>query len=100
MRAAGQTTWYDVAKTVLEKAEATSHRLEWLAAATQGRRLKARRVIPVSSEEFGSPTPRPAYSILSNSRLNQTFGVALPDWYDQMQACFVSARMAAKRAAD
>ena len=90
MSAAGQTTWYDFAKTILEKAEATSHSLEWLAAATQGRTLKARRVIPVSTEEFGSPTPRPAYSILSNSRLNQTFGVALPDWHDQLQRCFVS----------
>ena len=100
MSAAGQTTWYDFAKTILEKAEATSHSLEWLAAATQGRRLKARRVIPVSSEEFGSPTPRPAYSILSNSRLNQTFGVALPDWHDQLQGCFVSDLIAAKRAAD
>ena len=100
MSAAGQTTWYDFAKTILEKAEATSHNMEWLAAATQGHRLMARLVVPVSTEEFGSPTPRPAYSILSNSRLNQTFGVALPDWHDQLQGCFVSGRMAAKRAAD
>jgi len=100
MSAAGQTTWYDFAKTILEKAEATSRGLEWLAAATQGRRLMARRVIPVSTEEFGSPTPRPAYSILSNSRLNQTFGIALPEWHDQLQGCFVSDLIAAKRAAD
>jgi dTDP-4-dehydrorhamnose reductase len=100
MSAAGQTTWYDFAKTILEKPEAGSGRLEWLAGATQGRRLMARRVIPISTKEFGSPTPRPAYSILSNSRLNQTFGVALPDWHDHLQACFVSARIAAKRAAD
>jgi dTDP-4-dehydrorhamnose reductase len=100
MSAAGQTTWYDFAKTILEKAQVTWHNLEWLAAATQGRRLMARRVIPVSSEEFGSPTARPPYSILSNARLTQTFGVALPDWHDQLQGCFVSNRIAAKRAAD
>ncbi len=100
MSAAGQTTWYDFAKTILEKAQVTWHDLEWLAAATQGRRLMARRVIPISTEEFGSPTPRPAYSILSNSSLNQTFGVALPDWHDQLQGCFVSDRIAAKRGAD
>jgi dTDP-4-dehydrorhamnose reductase len=99
MSAAGRTTWYDFAKTILAKAEATSH-LEWLAAATQGRRLMARCVIPVSTEEFGSPTPRPAYSILSNARLNQTFGVSLPDWHDQLQSCFVSDTIAAQRGAD
>jgi dTDP-4-dehydrorhamnose reductase len=90
MSAAGQTTWYEFAETILEKAEANAQSLDWLAAATQGRRLIARRVIPISTDEFGSLTPRPAYSILSNSRLNQTFGFALPDWHAQLQRCFVS----------
>lgn len=100
MSAAGQTTWHAFAKAILENAKATSRSLEWLAAATQGRRLLARDIIPVSTEEFGSPTSRPAYSILSNSRLKQTFGVELPDWHDQLQACFVSNRISAKGAAD
>lgn len=90
MSAAGQTTWYDFAETILEKAGATSRDLPWLAAATRGRPLIARRVIPISTEEFRSPTHRPAYSVLSNSRLNQTFGVALPNWRMQLQRCFVS----------
>ena len=89
MSAAGQTTWYDFAKTILEKAEATSCDLAWFAAATRGRPLIARRVIPISTEEFRSPTHRPAYSVLSNSRLFQTFGVALPNWRTQLQRCFV-----------
>ncbi len=99
MSAAGQTTWYDFAKTILERAEATSHNLDWFAAATTGRRLIARRVIPISAEEFGSLTHRPAYSILSNARLTQTFGVALPDWRAQLQRCFVSDSAAASRSA-
>jgi dTDP-4-dehydrorhamnose reductase len=100
MSAAGQTTWHDFAKAILEKAEATSHNLDWLATATQGRRLIARRVIPVSTMDFGSPAHRPAYSILSNSRLIQTFGVALPDWHAQLQRCFVSDHQVASRGAD
>jgi dTDP-4-dehydrorhamnose reductase len=100
MSAAGQTAWYDFAETILEEAKATSHNLNWLAAATQGRRLITRRVIPISTKEFGSPTPRPAYSILSNSRLNQTFGVALPDWRTQLKQCFVFDSIAADRCAD
>ena len=100
MSAAGRTTWYEFAESILEKAGATSHNLDWLTAATQGHRLIARRVIPVSTEEFGSPTQRPAYSILSNSRMIQTFGVALPDWHAQLQRCFVSDSIAANRGAD
>jgi dTDP-4-dehydrorhamnose reductase len=100
MSAAGQTTWYDFAKTILEKAGAASQDLVWLAAATRGRPLIARRIIPISTGEFRSPTRRPAYSVLSNSRLIQTFGVALPDWNTQLQRCFVSESFAANRGAD
>ena len=100
MSAAGQTTWYDFAKTILEKAGTASHGLTWLAVATQGRQLIARRVIPISTEEFRSPARRPAYSVLSNSHLIQTFGVALPNWRTQLQRCFVSDSIAANRGAD
>src|SRR5712692_5528620 len=44
MSASGQTTWYDFAKTILEKAGAASRDLAWFAAATHGRPLIARRV--------------------------------------------------------
>jgi len=100
MSAAGRTTWYEFAESILEKAEATSHIPEWLAAATKERPLIARRLIPISTKEFGSPTHRPVYSILSNSRLIQTFGVALPDWQAQLQRCFASDSIAANRGAD
>jgi dTDP-4-dehydrorhamnose reductase len=100
LSAAGQTTWYDFAKMSLEKAGATSHDLVWLASATRGRQLIARRVVPISTEEFRSPAHRPAYSVLSNSRLIQTFGVALPDWRTQLQRCFVSDSLAANCGAD
>ena len=98
--AAGQTTWCEFAKAILEKAEAASHSLDWLVAATQGRRLIARRVNPVSTKEFGSLTPRPAYSILSNSRLIQTFGVALPDWHTQLLRCFAPESITVNSLAD
>jgi dTDP-4-dehydrorhamnose reductase len=100
MSAAGHTTWYDFAKAILEKAEATSHNLDWLATATQGRRLIAQRLSPVSTKDFGSSTHRPAYSILSNSLLIRTFGVALPNWQAQLQRCFVADHNVANRGAD
>jgi dTDP-4-dehydrorhamnose reductase len=99
LSAAGETTWYDFAQTILEKAGATSQTLAWLAAATQGRHLIARRVVPISTEEFRSAAQRPAYSVLSNSLLIQTFGVALPDWNSQLHSCFVSDSIVASRGA-
>jgi dTDP-4-dehydrorhamnose reductase len=96
MSAAGQTTWYDFANAILDNAGATLHDLDWFAAAIQGRQLIARRVVPISTQESRSPTHRPAYSVLSNSRLLKTFGVALPDWHTQLKRCFVSDSIVAK----
>src|SRR4029077_4038261 len=90
MTAAGETTWYDFSKAILEEAAHASQDLSWFAAATQGRPLLARRIVPITASEYGSPPPRPAYSVLSNSRLTQTFGIALPDWRTQLHQCFVS----------
>ena len=88
MTAAGQTTWYEFAKAILEEAGRAPQNLPWLASATKGRPLIARRVVPISAEEFRAPTPRPAYSVLSNVHLKQAFGVTLPDWRTQLQRCF------------
>jgi len=97
MSAPGQTTWCDFARAILEAARATAHEPAWLAAAMQGRELIARRVIPISTREIPSPARRPAYSVLSNSRLIQTFGVALPDWRIQLQCRFAPDTPAARK---
>jgi len=86
--AAGETTWYHFAKAILDEASHASQDLSWFAAATQGHPLLARRIIPITTAEYGSRTPRPAYSVLSNSRLTQTFGITLPDWRTQLHKCF------------
>jgi dTDP-4-dehydrorhamnose reductase len=100
VNAAGQTTWYDFAIAIREEALATPHPLKWLADASKGRPWIAQRVTPISTEEFHSPTPRPAYSVLSNSLLLQRFGVSLPDWRVQLKRCFVSDGSAANSAAN
>ena len=60
------------------------------AGAFNGRPLIASRVLPTSTEEFRSPTRRPANSVLSNKRLSQDFGVTLPDWRTQLQKMLFS----------
>jgi dTDP-4-dehydrorhamnose reductase len=88
MTAAGQTTWFEFAKAILEEATRAPRNLSWLASATKGRPIITRCVLPLSAEAFASPTRRPAYSVLSNARLKQVFGVTLPDWRTQLQRCF------------
>jgi dTDP-4-dehydrorhamnose reductase len=86
--AAGHTTWYEFAKAILEEAARAPRNLSWLTAATNGRPIIARRVLPISTRSFGLPARRPAYSALSNARLLQSFGVTLPDWRIQLEKCF------------
>jgi dTDP-4-dehydrorhamnose reductase len=88
MTAAGQTTWCEFARAILEEAGGAPQSLSWLTSATKGLPLLTRRVLPISTEEFRSPTRRPAYSVLSNERLKQAFGVTLPDWRTQLHNCF------------
>ncbi|MGD9784559.1 MAG: dTDP-4-dehydrorhamnose reductase [Hyphomicrobiaceae bacterium] len=50
----------------------------------------------ISTSEYPLPARRPTYSVLDNSRLKQTFGIALPSWQDGVSACIW--RIAAERA--
>jgi dTDP-4-dehydrorhamnose reductase len=90
MTASGETTWYDFAGAVLKKSSDTPQTASWFAVATNGRPLITRRVVPITTEEFPTPARRPLYSVLSNSLLAKTFGVALPNWREQMNATFAS----------
>jgi dTDP-4-dehydrorhamnose reductase len=90
LTAAGETSWYGFAKAILDKAPGVSPNVPWFLAATRGRPFIAQRVLPISSEEFHSPTRRPIYSVLSNSRLSRTFHVTMPDWATQLQSCLAS----------
>jgi dTDP-4-dehydrorhamnose reductase len=90
LTAQGETTWYDFACAILEEAAQLFPDVLWFAEATSRRPLMTRRVIPVSSAEYPTPAPRPAFSVLSNSRLIQTFGIALPDWRSQLRRVFDS----------
>jgi len=88
MTAADYTTWYEFAKAILEETASTPQDLPWLTSATKGRPIIARRVLPISTQAFGSPTHRPAYSVLSSAHLKETFGITLLDWRSQLQKCF------------
>jgi dTDP-4-dehydrorhamnose reductase len=83
MTAAGVTTWFGFAQAILEE---TSPGLQWMDSATNGKPLICRSIQPITTKEYPTPATRPAYSVLSNSRLAQTFGVQLPDWRAQLHS--------------
>jgi dTDP-4-dehydrorhamnose reductase len=90
MTAGGETTWYDFTNAILEEAAKTPESAHWFAAATSGLPFIVRRVIPITADEYPTPARRPAYSVLSNARLNRTFSLQLPDWRKQLQSVFAN----------
>jgi dTDP-4-dehydrorhamnose reductase len=95
LTARGEVSWCGFAKTILE--EASSHLLtsSWLIFATEGRPLITRRITPITTTEYPTPARRPQYSVLSNARLAQVFGVRLPDWRTQLHSVFTDDRVQA-----
>ena len=88
MTAGGETNWYEFAKLILEVAASQSRPEAWFAAATRGRPLMTRRIVPIATKDYPTPARRPLYSVLSNKRLNREFGVKLPDWEAQLRLIF------------
>ena len=91
LTAAGVATWHDFAVRIVEEAKQISPDKEWFAHATGGRPLVTSRIAPISTADYPLPARRPAYSVLSNRRLEETFGVRLPEWQQQLHAAFVDA---------
>jgi dTDP-4-dehydrorhamnose reductase len=88
MTAGGETNWHEFAQAILEQAAKKTEAAPWLNIAMGHRPLVTSRVIPITTNEFPAPARRPAYSVLSNRRLADAFGVQLPDWRSQLSAAF------------
>ena len=74
LSAGGSATWFDFATAIVEHAESTI----------------AARIVPIPTAEYPTPARRPAYSVLSNSRISREFGVCLPDWRTQLRRALQS----------
>jgi dTDP-4-dehydrorhamnose reductase len=85
MNASGETSWYEFTLAILQEAARISNPTAWFHAATNGKELLTRRVVPITTAEYPTPARRPAYSVLSNSKLNRVFGIQLPDWREQLK---------------
>jgi len=88
MTAGGETNWYEFTRAILQEAAQAPDSAAWFRAATNGNELLTRRVLPITTAEHLTPARRPAYSVLSNSKLNRVFGIQMPDWRQQLSLAF------------
>jgi dTDP-4-dehydrorhamnose reductase len=89
LTAGGVTTWHDFVVKIFDEARTIPPGTSWFARATGGKSLVTRRITPITAAEYPTPARRPAYSVLSNLRLQQAFGVVLPAWQEQLHSAFV-----------
>jgi dTDP-4-dehydrorhamnose reductase len=87
MTAAGVTSWHGFAEAIMQETSQAPPNLPWLAAATGGT-LIAKRISQITTAQYPTLARRPAYSVLSNSRLAQHFGVHLTEWRTQLHSAF------------
>lgn len=69
----GRTNWHGFAEVILQDMQARGEKIP---------ELKA-----ITTAEYPTPAKRPAYSVLSNEKLKQTFGVEMPSWDTALALC-------------
>ncbi|MFC0153568.1 dTDP-4-dehydrorhamnose reductase [Xanthomonas dyei] len=84
LTAAGQTSWHGFAEAIFEQAVAA------------GLLARAPRVVPITAADYPTPAKRPAYSRLSIDKLQNDFGIVLPQWQAGLQQV-IAELAAAKR---
>jgi dTDP-4-dehydrorhamnose reductase len=97
MTAGGEASWYEFAEAILQEASAMVIEPSWISQASGGKAFRVRNIVPITTPEYPTAARRPAYSVLSNSRFEQTFGFRLPDWRVQLHCMFSEAELSTHR---
>lgn len=71
LSAAGETTWFEFARAILQRAPAPL-------------RSRAAQVAPMTTREGPVRARRPANALLDCTKFTETFGFALPDWRESL----------------
>lgn len=66
---AGVTSWFDFATMILQKTGSTC------------------KVLPILSHQYQTAAPRPSYSVLDQTKFNDTFGFPLAHWAKGLEKC-------------
>jgi len=65
----GVASWYDFAKAIFDISETKV------------------KVLPISTSEYPTRAIRPAYSVMSKSKIKQVFNIEIPYWRDSLITC-------------
>lgn len=75
MTASGETSWHGFAEAIVDWMRAT------------GQSVRCKQVHPIPTTDYPTPAIRPANSLLDCTKLREAFGIAIPDWRDQLDLC-------------
>lgn len=65
----GSVSWYDFAKEIFKLTKAQT------------------QVLPITTEEFNAPAPRPKYSVLDCTETESIFEMEIPGWLESLKRC-------------
>lgn len=70
MTCGGETSWCGFARAIMS---ASNH--------------EDTRIAEITTADYPTPAKRPAYSVLSNDKLEKIFGIRLPEWEEALAEC-------------
>ena len=73
LSANGRTSWHGFAGAIF-------------AAIADPQRI-AKKVVPISTKDYPTPAKRPAFSVLSNNKIESAMKRRVPDWQEQLAGC-------------
>jgi dTDP-4-dehydrorhamnose reductase len=65
----GVCSWYDFARTIIELTGSDCE------------------VVPIRSEDYPTPAPRPAYSVMDKGKIKHDFKIHIPWWKESLALC-------------
>jgi dTDP-4-dehydrorhamnose reductase len=65
----GVCSWYDFARTIIELSGSDCE------------------VVPIRSEDYPTPAPRPAYSVMDKGKIKHDFKIHIPWWKESLALC-------------
>ncbi|MDH3229150.1 MAG: dTDP-4-dehydrorhamnose reductase [Alphaproteobacteria bacterium] len=75
LTASGEASWHGFAVAVVDWMRAT------------GQPVRCKRILDIPTRDYPTPAKRPANSLLDGSKLREAFGIAIPDWREQLTLC-------------
>ena len=76
----GVCSWYDFTHEIFARAQSLLDK-------EAADKIATCQLRPILSSEYQYQTPRPHYSVLSKTKIKQTFGIAIPHWTEALQVC-------------